>query len=118
MLREANEDVEKFVEIGVEVAKSVKVTMEKVIQISENNKEEIGVIANSTKEQTVAVEEITKAVNNISENSVDIEGIVNTTYEANKSITDSLMTQLHKLDDLVELIEELKEDLKFFKNSK
>ena len=117
-VREANEDVEKFVEIGVEVAKSVKVTMEKVIQISENNKEEIGVIANSTKEQTVAVEEITKAVNNISENSVDIEGIVNTTYEANKSITDSLMTQLHKLDDLVELIEELKEDLKFFKNSK
>ena len=50
-VKTANKEVEEKVDIGISVAESVKESMGKIISISQNNKEEIGVVATSTKDK-------------------------------------------------------------------
>ena len=72
-------------------------------------------ILNSINEQTTASNEVTIAISNITNNSTEIETLSIETSNISNNIKDILIDKQDLITKNTKLLEELDEDLKFFK---
>lgn len=115
VVQKANEEASVDVNKGIEWTQAVTEDIRNIIDMTHQNNKEMENIYQSTKEQILATEEITKAVSNISENSVEIEGISVKTFDMANAITLLLFDKLEKLEGITHLMNELKDEVAFFK---
>lgn len=115
VVKEANTAVGKNVNDGIEITKRVQDDIKKVIDMTKSNDKEIESIAKSTKEQALATDEVTKAVSNIAENAVEVERIGEDVFELTSKISNVLVQRLEKVEELKVSIEDLKNEIAFFK---
>ncbi len=112
---EANVEVKGNVEKGLSLSASVRETMKNVISISNTNNNNVNDISNSSHEQTIALDEVTKAIGLITDSSTQIEGTGQDVMEIASEITDVLNTNLTKIKTLSELASKLSDDIDYFK---
>ena len=114
-VKNANENVTENVRQGItlndKVQKDVHEIHENIIQ---NNKA-FEIISTSTKEQTFASREATKAVAEIASNATRIQSFGQNTLEISSSITEILYSKLGELKEIEELLKSLSNEVKFFK---
>ncbi len=115
VVQKANVTASKDVEEGIELTHTVKGDISEIIEMTRQNSNEMENIYASTKEQVLATEEITKAVSNISENSVEIESVSVKTFDMANAVTLLLFDKLEKLEAVTGLMNELKDEVAFFK---
>ena len=72
-------------------------------------------IKNSTQEQAIASEEITKAIGNITESSAEIEDKGMNVHEIMKGIKSLLEEKNRAVKEMTKTAQQLEEDMKFFK---
>lgn len=111
----ANSEVSTNVESGIVMNQKVQVDINQIIDITLHNNESFETIARSANEQTQASEEATKAVAEISSNSVNIQERSQETQNISISISKTLEGKLVELNRISKSMEELMEDLSFFK---
>lgn len=111
----ANKLVTSNVVIGLDTSLKVKKRIVDILKQAEKTYEVIQALELSSKEQMVATEEITKAVGDIAENSVDIESSVFETHESFDRILKALNTSQESIEALNEQMQHIEEEVKFFK---
>lgn len=111
----ANEEVSSNVESGIVMNKKVQLDINQIIDITLHNNESFEQIARSAQEQTQASEEATKAVAEISSNSVNIQERSQETQDISTNIAQLLESKLAELNRISQSMEALMEDLSFFK---
>ena len=116
-VKTANIEVEENVVEEINLIKTVIENINKVIDITNQNNNEMEEIANLTGEQAMSSEEITKAVENITNNSTGIEEIGIDTSDIIAGITKKLKEKLKSVEDLDKIAEKLKKDVEKFKTS-
>ena len=89
--------------------------MLKITELTNKNNEDIYEIANSSKEQGVASQEVTQAISTIADSSTDIEALCVETTDISENIKALLEDKLLLVDKLFNLAKELKNDLDYFK---
>lgn len=89
--------------------------MNKIMDLTNKNNEDVGTLSTAVTEQTSASNEITDAVSFIANNSTEIEGLCLDTTEISKFIKETMIENVEFTDELKALSEKLKEDLEFFK---
>ncbi len=89
--------------------------MNKIMDLTNKNNEDVGTLSTAVTEQTSASNEITEAVSFIANNSTEIEGLCLDTTEISKFIKETMIENVEFTDELKALSEKLKEDLEFFK---
>lgn len=114
-VQKANEEVSSNVESGIEMNHKVQVDINQIIDITLNNNKSFEQIARSAQEQTQASEEATKAVAEISSNSVNIQERSQETQDISDNIAKTLEGKLVELNRISKSMEDLMEDLSFFK---
>lgn len=111
----ANKLVTSNVVTGLDTSLKVKKRIGEILAQAEKTFEVIKALEISSKEQMVATEEITKAVGDIAENSVDIESSVFETHESFDRILQALNASQESIDALNEQMHHIEEEVKFFK---
>jgi len=111
----ANKQVETDVEDGIRLTEAVKRDINLIIEISKKTDEKINEVIFATEKQAVATDEITKAVQNISENSINIESMGIETDEIGEFIKDTLVARMENIKQLSSYVKQLKEDIDYFK---
>lgn len=86
-----------------------------ISELTDKNALEINDIVTSVKEQSAASQEITIAISTITNNSTEIETLSVETSSISKEIKEILVNKQKDVDKNSTLIEELDNDLKFFK---
>lgn len=114
-VRLANNQVEKHVESGTQLTDEVTSSILNIINITKKNNTEIREISDLTNEQSIASEEITKAVENITLNSTEIESMGMQTHEITQGVTELLITKLKSVTTLADLSSQLKDHVSKFK---
>ena len=89
--------------------------IEKIIELTNKNTNDVDEMLNSINEQTIASNEVTIAISNITNNSTEIETLSIETSTISKNIKDILLNKQELIVENTKLLEELDEDLKFFK---
>lgn len=111
----ANKQVETDVKDGIRLTEAVKRDINLIIEISKRTDEKIDDVISATEKQAVATDEITKAVQNISENSINIESMGIETDEIGEFIKDTLVARMENIKQLSSYVKQLKEDIDYFK---
>ena len=111
----ANKKVANDVRVGYELTQEVKNDITSIIEISKKTDKKIDEVILATEKQAVATDEITKAVGNISENSINIESMGIETDEIGNYIKDVLVKRMENIIKLSENVKKLKEDIDYFK---
>jgi methyl-accepting chemotaxis protein len=111
----ANKQVEKDVIAGISVTEEVKRDITSIIEIAGKTDKQIEDISVSVDKQATATDEITKAVQNISENSIAIETMGLETDDIGEYIKNTLIERLENLKKLSSMAKNMKEDMDYFK---
>lgn len=114
-VKNANDDVELNVTSALEITDDVKETIKETNEIISTNDVEIGNIAKIMEEQAISVNEVTKAVDNITNNSTEIEHISMQNNEISQHIGEILSENLTELENLSILIKKLQVNIAGFK---
>jgi methyl-accepting chemotaxis protein len=114
-VKSANDEVEENVYGGIHLTEEVNIKIKQIIDIIFKNNQDIKNIAMLTEEQANASEEITKAVQDITENSTEIEGIGMETHEITSSITKILVDKLTEVKKLNQMSHSLTDTVNSFK---
>ncbi len=118
VVQEANDKVSISVQEGISISDQVKLSINEILEKAKANLEHIKAVSITSKEQIEASEEITKAVSDIAHNSVEIENLINDSYESFTEIAKSLNDNTAEIDILTADMEKLAEEIKFFKVEK
>jgi len=114
-LKKVGNEVKVKVQDGLNLTKVSEGNMEKIMEFSNRNTSDIEEILNSINEQTTASNEVTIAISNITNNSTEIETLSIETSNISNNIKDILIDKQDLITKNTKLLEELDEDLKFFK---
>ncbi|MGM0508223.1 MAG: methyl-accepting chemotaxis protein [Fusobacteriota bacterium] len=117
-VKSANKDVEVNVKSGIELTNKVKEDVQNIKDITEKNNQKIKDISVSTNEQATASDEITHAVNGITENSAQIEELGMQTDQVAESIVNVIESNLEMIGQMSKLASDLNKDVQFFKLKK
>jgi methyl-accepting chemotaxis protein len=115
VVEDANEKVTESVNDGIHLAANVSTSISEIQKNASESLSQINLVAESAKEQMVATEEITRAVSDIAENAVNIESIIEGSYESFTQITDALHENTENIDNLATEMDKLTDEVKFFK---
>ncbi len=114
-VKESGEGVKTKVDEGLKLSKLAEVSITQISELTDKNALEINDIVTSVKEQSAASQEITIAISTITNNSTEIETLSVETSSISKEIKEILVNKQKDVDKNSTLIEELDNDLKFFK---
>ena len=114
-VKTSGNEVQNKVSEGIKISKISEENIEKIMNATSQNAEDIEEILESVNEQTVASNEITTAISNITDSSTEIESLSINTTEISSSIKQILVNKQKLVSANTRLIEELSEDLEFFK---
>ena len=103
------------VEESIKLSNTSQKNMNKIIELTNKNNEDIGALATSVTEQTNASSEITEAVSFIANNSTEIEDLCTNATEISEFIKTTMVKNVEFTEELKELSEKLRNDLEFFK---
>lgn len=115
VVQKANDKVTVSVQEGISISDKVKTSINEILEKAKANLEHIKAVSATSREQIEASEEITKAVSDIAHNSVEIETLINASYESFEIIAKSLNDNTTDIDTLTAEMEKLAEEIKFFK---
>ncbi|EKE27370.1 MAG: hypothetical protein ACD_3C00218G0001 [uncultured bacterium (gcode 4)] len=115
VVKSANGKVTVSVHEGISISETVKQSINDILEKAKSSLEHIKAVSLTAQEQIEATEEITKAVSDIAHNSVEIEHLINDSYDSFGKIAASLSNNTSDLDDLTAEMEKLAEEIKFFK---
>jgi methyl-accepting chemotaxis protein len=113
----ANKQVELDVINGIKLTNEVKKDIGAIIDIAKLTNGKIEEVILSTEKQAIATEEITKAVQNISDNSINIEGMGMETDEIGEYIKTTLIDRMKNIQELSSYVKQLKDDIDYFKTN-
>jgi len=85
------------VQSGITQAQSVMSSIDAIQKKAVETEKTITLVAETSKEQAEASEEITKAVSDIAENAIQIESVIEISYESFELISDTITTNAKKL---------------------
>ena len=108
-------NVKLKVQDGLKITKISEENMDKIMDFTNKNTEDIDEILNSINEQSIASSEVTIAISNITNNSTEIETLSIETVTISENIKNILVSKQDLIIKNTELLEELDEDLQFFK---
>ena len=114
-VKESGNDVKIKVQEGISLTKLSEENMGKIMEFTNKNTNEVEEILNSINEQSTASGEVTIAISNITNNSTEIEALSIETTNISNSIKDILIEKQELVVENTKLLEELDEDLSFFK---
>lgn len=115
VVQKANDKVSTSVQEGIEISDKVKNSINEILEKAKINLEHILAVSLTSSEQIEATEEITRAVSDIAHNSVEIEKLINSSYESFENIAKSLNSNTADIDSLTADMEKLAEEIKYFK---
>lgn len=118
VVKSSNTQVINAVQNGTLITQAVTTDIDQIISITQKVNSAMKDISISASEQTLATEEITKAVSAIADSSVGIEKIGADTFKLSNNLTEHLLEKLDDLNELDQIITQLKQDITFFKTSK
>lgn len=114
----SGEDVKIKVIEGVSLSKVAEESIKKISELTDKNSKDINDVVVSVKEQTTASQEIITAISTITNNSSEIETLSLEASTTSNEIKDILLRKQSQIDANSKLIEELNEDLNYFKINK
>lgn len=114
-VKESGEGVKTKVDEGLKLSKLAEVSITQISELTDKNALEINDIVTSVREQSAASQEITIAISTITNNSTEIETLSVETSSITKEIKSILVNKQKDVEKNSTLIEELDNDLKFFK---
>lgn len=114
-VRKGSENVIEKVKHGITLSEVSKKDMKDIAEYTNKNSMEIENISVSVNEQAQASSEITIAISNITESSTEIEGLSSDTTEISNNIKLALIRNQEMVNNLNQLVDNLKRDLEFFK---
>ncbi len=114
-VKDGGEGIKGKVAVGYQLSETARDNMLKITELTNKNNEDIYEIANSSKEQGVASQEVTQAISTIADSSTDIEALCVETTDISENIKALLEDKLLLVDKLFNLAKELKNDLDYFK---
>jgi methyl-accepting chemotaxis protein len=114
----ANKLVIKNVQSGTEKIEIVNENILDIIKMTKNTDRRIEGITSSINEQGNASEEITKAVEIITDNSTKIEALSTDTTEISNNLKNILTDTIYSIEQLSKNINKLESDIEFFKIKK
>ncbi len=114
-VKEKGQNMLNRVEESSKLSKISRDNMNKIMNLTSKNNEDVGALSTAVTEQTSASNEITEAVSFIANSSTEIEGLCLDTTEISKFIKETMVENVEFTDELKALSEKLKEDLEFFK---
>ena len=114
-VKESGEGVKTKVDEGLELSKLAEVSIKQISELTDKNALEINDIVTSVREQSSASQEITIAISTITNNSTEIETLSVETSHIAKEIKEILVNKQKDVEKNSSLIEELDNDLNFFK---
>ena len=114
-VKESGNEVKIKVQEGLELTKISEENMGKIMEFTNKNTNDIEEILNSINEQSTASGEVTIAISNITNNSTEIETLSIETTHISNSIKDILIEKQELVVENTKLLEELDDDLDFFK---
>lgn len=118
VVKSSNTQVINAVQNGTRITQAVTTDINQIINITQQVNSAMKDISISASEQTLATEEITKAVSAIADSSVGIEKIGADTFKLSNNLTEHLLEKLDDLQELDQIINQLKQDITFFKTTK
>lgn len=107
--------VQEKVKVGQEISNFSMANVLKITDYTRKNTDDIGEIADSSKEQSLASNEVTTAISSIANSSTEIEALCVETNDISDNIREVLEEKLELINNLCESAEKLKRDLEFFK---
>jgi methyl-accepting chemotaxis protein len=117
-VQEGSQKVREKVTQGLELTEVSKNNMLKIMERTNENSEQLNLVAVSAKESTTASGEVTVAISNITNNSTEIEQLSLDVSEISREVKDILVEKQQLINDLNKLAKKLKADLDFFKTDK
>lgn len=114
-VKESGEDVKTKVDDGLKLSKLAEESIVEITSLTDKNAVEMNSIVTSVKEQTAASQEITTAISTITNNSTEIETLSVETATISKEIEKILINKQNDVEKNSNLINELENDLNFFK---
>lgn len=114
-VQNANVLVTQNVQTGLEAAKKVNERIKDILGQAKLTFDVVEVLEVTGREQMVATEEITKAVGDIAQSSVDIEQSVYETHESFDKILLALNNSQEAIEALNEQMRQIEEEVEFFK---
>jgi len=115
LVKNANDKVSLNVNDGIKVNEVVKIIIQEIIKVTENNNEQIENVALSIEEQDIATSEITNAISDIVNQSTEIEDKSTKNYDTSEKISDLLVEKLGMVEKLAEIAIKLRKEMEFFK---
>ena len=115
LVRQSTAEVDANVDAGLALTEVVKKDLRNILKDVSENEFQISEIVTSTEEQLIASVEITKAANDITDKSSDIESLGRETHIIASEISAILQKKLDGIGHLAETARELKNELEFFK---
>ena len=107
--------VQEKVKTGQEISNLSMTNVLKITDYTRKNTDDIGEIADSSKEQSVASTEVTTAISTIANSSTEIEALCVETNDISENIRKTLEEKLELIDSLCKSAEKLTSDLDYFK---
>ena len=117
-VKNGGEQVKKNVLTGTLLASTSREDMINISNLTNKNNEEISEISTSSKEQSIAVREVTQAISIITDSSTEIESLCVETTKISGLIKETLEEKLNLVNKLFISAKKLKDDLDFFKTQK
>lgn len=111
----ANSLVTGNVTVGLERSSKVNERISDILNQAKQTFEVIKALELTSKEQMTATEEITKAVSNIAENSIEIENSVFETHESFDRILGALSESQKSIESLNSQMKQIEDEIQFFK---
>lgn len=100
---------------GLELTEVSKNNMLKIMERTNENSEQLNLVAVSAQEATTASGEVTIAISNITNNSTEIEALSLDVSEISREVKNILVDKQQLINDLNQLARQLKSDLDFFR---
>lgn len=113
----ANSTVQLKVSSGLENMSILNNNINEMVQITTKTDEKITEIVKFLYEQSIGIDEVMKAVSNITDSAGDIEELGMKTDEIGEYIKDTLLDKLENIKNLSGISEKLKNDTDYFKTS-
>ena len=107
--------VQEKVKTGQEISNLSMANVLKITDHTRKNSDDIGEISDSSKEQSVASNEVTTAISTIANSSTEIEALCVETNDISDNIRNVLEEKLELIGSLCESAEKLRKDLEYFK---
>jgi methyl-accepting chemotaxis protein len=107
--------VQEKVKAGQEISNLSMANVLKITDHTRTNTDDIGEISDSSKEQSIASNEVTTAISTIANSSAEIEALCVETNDISDNIRNVLEEKLELINNLCQSAEKLKKDLEYFK---